>query len=322
MSSAETTTPRQAAPPPNVHGASVLTVDVGGTDLKSALSDAAGTLADVRRFGTPRSADHPGDAVVERTVELLNEYRLAWPDRPIGAIGMIAPGLVDEVRGVGVFSANLGWRDYPFAERVNAITGLPVTFGHDVGAAGEAEVRLGAAQGLSDVVVMIIGTGIAAAVFCGGQRVQGGGFAGEVGHAQVPGGERCACGAMGCLETVGSAGAIARRYSQRSGVAVDGAREVLKLAQSGDRHAADVVDDAVAALAFSVGQLAATLGTEAVVIGGGLAQAGEQLFDPLRRAVHNALSFHRRPRLLAARMGQDAGLIGAALRARGLLETP
>ncbi|MBG6191404.1 glucokinase [Arthrobacter sp. CAN_A212] len=300
----------------------VLAIDVGGTDLKSALADPDGTLLDIRRTPTPAPSCIPGESIVERAAELLADYRAAWPAHRIGAIGLIAPGLVDEVNGVGIYSANLGWRDFPFAQRLQEATGLPVTYAHDVGAAGDAEMRFGAARGFADVVVVIIGTGIAGAVFCGGVRVQAGGYAGELGHARVPGGLACTCGVHGCLETLGSAGAIARRYADQSNQSVTGAQDVFEAAAAGDPAAQQVIDDAVAALAFSISQLVAILGTEAVVIGGGLAQAGEALFGPLRRELEGNLSFHRRPVLLAARMGQDAGLIGAALRARSLLDAP
>lgn len=317
-----TPVPTPATPDPTPEHAPqlVLAIDVGGTDLKSALGDPAGALLDVRRTATPVRTAVPGESIVHRSAELLAEYRAAWPDHSIGAIGLIAPGLVDEVNGVGIYSANLGWRDFPFAERLYQLTGLPVTYGHDVGAAGDAEMRFGSASGLDDVVVMIIGTGIAGAVFSGGERVRAGGYAGELGHALVPGGFDCTCGLHGCLETVGSAGAIARRYSVLSGLTVSGARGVFAAAATGDTIAQQVIDDAVAALAFSVAQLVAILGTEAVVIGGGLAQAGEALFGPLRLQVGKNLSFHRHPVILQARMGQDAGLIGAALKARSLLD--
>lgn len=309
-----------ASPGPFAPSDAFLAIDVGGTDMKSALADAGGNLSDVRRMGTPKRPDNPGETVIEAAEELLASYRHDWPDLSIRAIGMVAPGLVDERSGVGLFSANLGWRDFYFAERLQSLTGLPATFGHDVGAAADAEVRLGAARGFGDVVVTIIGTGIAGAVYCDGVRVRGGGYAGELGHALVPGGGPCVCGADGCLETIGSAGAIARRYASLSGVPVAGAREVLLAAGHGDRHAQQVFDEAVDAIAFSSVQLAAILGTEAIVIGGGLAQAGEQLLVPLRQRIDQRLSFHRRPVVLAARMGQNAGLIGAALRARDLLE--
>ncbi|WP_051427633.1 ROK family protein [Arthrobacter sp. H20] len=314
--------PTTPHPTPELPPELVLAIDVGGTDMKSALADPSGALLGVRRTATPARTAVAGESIVQRSAELLAEYRAAWPDHSIGAIGLIAPGLVDEVTGVGIYSANLGWRDFPFAERLQQATGLPVTYGHDVGAAGDAEMRFGAARGLDDVVVMIIGTGIAGAVFAGGERVRASGYAGELGHALVPGGLDCSCGLHGCLETVGSAGAIACRYSGLSGLTVSGARGVFAAAANGDTIARRVIDDAVAALAFSVAQLVAILGTEAVVIGGGLAQAGEALFGPLRQQVEKNLSFHRRPVLLSAQMGQDAGLIGAALRARSLLDTP
>lgn len=297
----------------------VLAVDVGGTDTKSALVTAGHELIDVRRTPTPGSAsgrtEGAGDAVVAHVVRLLEEYRAARPELTIGAIGLIAPGLVDEVAGVGLFSANLGWRNYPFAERASAATGLPVTFGHDVGAAGEAEFRLGAAQGYEDVVVTIIGTGIAATIFSGGRRIHGGGYAGEIGHAAVPGGADCPCGASGCLETVSSAGAIARRYQRVSGREVDGAREVFALSAEGDALAAGVVDDAVRGLAYGLSYLAAVVAPEAIVLGGGLSAAGEQLRQPLSRTLDGLLSIHRRPEIVFAELGPDAGLMGAALRA-------
>ncbi|MCO1339779.1 sugar kinase [Kocuria polaris] len=304
-------------------GEAVLAVDVGGTDTKSALGIGGAELLDVRRAPTDRPVgagpDAAGDAVVAQVTRLLAEHRAARPRTRIGAIGLIAPGLVDEAAGVGIYSANLGWSGYPFAERVAAATGLPVTFGHDVGAAGEAEFRLGAARGYADVVVTIIGTGVAAAIFCDGRRVTGGGYAGELGHASVPGGADCPCGASGCLETVGSAGAISRRYARSCGREVDGAREVFALAAAGDRLAAAVVDDAVRGLAYGLSHVVSVLAPEAIVIGGGLSAAGEQLRAPLQRSLDSLLSIHRRPRLLFAELGPDAGLIGAGLRAGDLL---
>lgn len=297
----------------------ILVIDVGGTDTKSALLNSATVLQDIRRRPTAVHSEGSGDVVVNSVVRILDEYRSVWPGKNIRSIGLSVPGLVDENAGIGIYSANLGWRNYPFADRVSAATGLPVSVGHDVGAAGDAEVRMGAAKGLLDVVVIIIGTGVAGVVFCGGQRVFGGGYAGELGHSPVPDGELCPCGAQGCLETVGSAKAIARRYTERSGQVVSGASQVLQLKEAGDTHAEAVIAEAIDALAFTICQLSALLGTEAVVLGGGLAEAGEQLFGPLSSAVERRLSFHRRTQLLAAHLGQDAGLIGAGLRARGLI---
>ncbi|MHA7264399.1 ROK family protein [Arthrobacter sp. TMN-37] len=303
------------APPPRT----VLAFDVGGTDMKAALVDEAGRLHSLLRVPTPRDGRRPGEVVVAKVASLTSDYLARHPGCSVESIGLVVPGLVDEEAGIGRMSANLGWRDYPFTAELTRATGLPVAFGHDVSIAGEAEMRAGAGRGLRDAVVLIIGTGIAGAVFCEGRRVRADGYAGEIGHAEVPGGTRCPCGANGCLETVGSAGAIARRYTELSGNAVPGAEAVLRAAQSGDRHAAQVWQEAVDALAFSIGQLTAILGTEAVILGGGLAQAGPALLEPLRSRVESRLSFLRAPRILTSILGQDAGLIGAGLRARDLV---
>lgn len=299
-------------------GPGVLAIDVGGTDTKSAVIDGDGNLRGIMRIPSPHDDRRAGDLVVEQVVELAGAYTAGHPDVEISALGLVVPGLVDDAAGIGLFASNFGWDHYPFRERVAKATGLPVAFGHDVSAAGDAEMRAGAGLGSDDAVVLIVGTGIAGAVFCEGRPVRASGYAGELGHAQVPGGLPCRCGASGCLETIGSAGAITRRYNSRTGRTVSGAREVLEAAQAGDHDAREIWTDAVNALAFSICQLVAMIGTETVVMGGGLAQAGPALMDPLARRVEEQLSFLRVPRLKTSLLGQDAGLIGAAMRARDL----
>ncbi len=311
-----------AAPSPSAPlgpGEAVLAFDVGGTDMKSALVDRHGRVLGLRRTPTPLGDGDPAAAVVAALADLAAQHRAQLPDvHPVTA-GVSVPGLVDERAGVGIFASNLGWRDAPIRDLAERALGLPVAFGHDVRAAGDAEHRLGAARGFGDVVVLAIGTGIAGALVLGGRPYAGGGYAGELGHAlSDPDGEPCPCGARGCLETIASAGAVARRYTTASGIAVPGAREVLVAAHAGDADAVRVWDDAVRALAEAIARLVATIAPEAVVIGGGLAQAGPALFVPLRERLDALLSFHRRPVLLQARLGDDAGLLGTALAARDL----
>ena len=300
-------------------GAAVLAFDVGGTDTKSALIDESGAVRDLRRTATARGADAAG-AVVADVARLAHELRERHPDAAIAAVGVVVPGLVDEAAGVGVFSANLGWRDAPIAALLQAAIDLPVGFGHDVRAAARAELELGAARGLRDVVIVPIGTGIAGTIVIDGRILVSGGHAGELGHTLAdPNGEPCPCGAVGCLETVASAGAIVRRYAERSGTRLPGARDVLAAARAGDPVANGVWNEALDALAQQIARLAGVLAPEAVVIGGGLAQAGPLLFEPLAARVDALLSFHRRPRLIPAAVGEDAGLLGSALRAREVL---
>lgn len=303
-------------------GHPVLAFDVGGTDLKAALIDSSGRIVELLRRPTPLDGERTGDAVVAATAALREAFSRTHPGIEPAAAGLVVPGHVDEVRGVGVLAENLGWRDYPFRERASQALGLPVSFSHDVRAAGEAEYRLGAAKDFRDVVVMAIGTGIAGAIFIDGTLFTGGGMAGEIGHSRVADGPECACGGRGCLEAVASAAAIARRYTALSGVPVAGSREVLERAAAGDPAARRIWDSALDALALDLSHTVALLAPEAIVIGGGLAQAGDALFVPLAERLDGILTFHRRPLLLAARIGENAGVIGAALRARELLAAP
>lgn len=298
-------------------GAPVLAVDVGGTHIKSATLDATGVLGPIRRSPTPRSADDPGGVVVAAVAELVAE---AVSTAGVQAAGVAIPGHVDERAGIGVWSSNLRWRDYPFTQALRAATGHQVALAHDVRAAGEAEARIGAAAGLDDVAVVTIGTGIAAALRLGGRSYAGRGLAGELGHTVViPDGPACHCGNHGCLEAIASAGAIVRRFERESGRRVDGAREVLRLTHDGDALARQVWDDALAALAVGLAQLTALVAPQAVVIGGGLAEAGDELIEPLRAGLARACSASSPPALLLARLGQDAGTWGAAFAARDLL---
>lgn len=303
-------------------GEAVLAFDVGGTDMKSALFTAEGTMLGLTRTPTPLLRVGTPSAVLDTVARLMAGYADRFPEVIPRAAGLLVPGVVDDVNGVGIFSSNLGWQDVPFRALAEARLGVPVAFGHDVRGAGEAEFRLGAARGAQDAAVLVIGTGIAGAFFVNGRPHLAGGYAGEIGHSVVePNGPDCPCGGAGHLETLASAGAIARRYAEQSGEEPTGARAVLLRAEAGDPTAQAVWAAAVRALALGIGQVVTLMAPEVVVLGGGLAQAGPSLFEPLQRELDALLTFQRRPRLVPAQIGEDAGLIGAALRARDLLPT-
>jgi glucokinase len=278
----------------------VLAVDVGGTDMKAALVDGDANALAFRSQPTPRTPDEIVDAVAS----LAGEFGDAQ------AIGLAVPGVVDEERGVAVWSENLDWRDVPFVSQISERCGLPVALGHDVRTAALAETRVGAARGLSDVVYLSIGTGIAAGIVLGGRLHAGDGYAGEIGHTPAGHDEPCACGGVGCLEAIASAAAIARRYTARSGRPVAGAKEVL---EAGDADALAVWDEALDALAVALAWIASVLAPEAIVIGGGLSRAGAALLDPLNERIPRHLTFQPMPRLVPAALGDRAGCIGAAL---------
>lgn len=305
-------------------------IDVGGTDTKTGVLLPDDTLTAAGSIPTPHGPDTAGN-VLDLAADHVRRARAAHPD--LAGVGLVVPGIVDDDAGRAVLATNMGWQDVPFAALLRDRTGLPAALGHDVASAGLAELQYGAADPppgagpspepalpagtTADAAVIVIGTGIAAALFAGGRPVRGGGYAGELGHAPVePGGERCACGGRGCLEALASAGAIARRYTARSGHAVTGAEQVLRAAQAGDDEAAAVWQEATVALARGITVLAAVLAPHMVILGGGLSGAGAALLDPVRAHLDDMLTVQRRPLLRLGRLGTRAGLYGAGILAR------
>ena len=290
----------------------VAALDIGGTAIKGGLVDRHGTVVARLRRPTPPRDDGPGE-VLATVLATIDELAGAPGSRRVGAVGLVVTGIVDERRGVAVHSQNVGWRDVPVRSLVEQATGLPVGFGHDVRAGTLAEWRQGAGRGLEDLVFVPIGTGVSAGVVVQGRLVSGDGYAGELGHVDVGHGEPCVCGGRGCVEALASAAAIARRYGAASGRPVAGAREVAERLAAGDPIARRIWDEATDALALALAWTSAVLAPQAILLGGGLARSGSLLLDPLALALGRHLGVVRRPRLLPAALGDDAGFLGAAL---------
>lgn len=300
-------------------------VDLGGTRMKCGLATRDGALLYRETRPTPRErgAQAVLDAVIETVVEL--GQKAVADGHQVRAVGLVVPGVHDPERGT-VRAENLAWVDVPVLEALRAAVDRdqPVVLAHDVRAGGYAELRRGALAGSTNALFLPLGTGIAAAMIVDGRLVSGDGYAGELGHARfVPPeiAERCACGQLGCLETVASAAAVARRYAARTGRTVDGAREVLDLLAAGDPDAKAVWDDAVQALVDALVLYNTLLAPTRIAIGGGLIGAGETLLGPLREQVRARLAFQREPEIVAAQLGEDAGCLGAALMAWDAVET-
>jgi glucokinase len=292
----------------------VIGVDLGGTTTKATLSGADGVGYGYSERPTPRQLGP--DAVVAATIEVIAELRAQVSQTGrLRAIGLVVPGIVDAQQGIAVYAANLGWHQLPLRQIVADAVGLPVVLDHDVRAAGLAELELGAARGLQEVLFVALGTGIAAAVITRGQISAGAtGRAGELGHLPVfPEGERCACGQRGCTETYASAAALSRRYSAVSGMDSVPAKEVISRAAAGDSAAAEVFNDAVTALGRALVNYTLLLDPELILIGGGLAAAGAPLLDPLTREVQAGLTWRPAPMISTGKFGGDAGSRGAAI---------
>ncbi len=291
----------------------VAAVDVGGTRIKAALVTAEYDTVAALTTPTPKDITADIGGVVHEIVKDL----LAAADKDDRAAqlvgcGVVVPGLVDETHGVGVFSVNLGWRDLPVRDPVASMLGVPTAFGHDVRAGLLAETRLGAARGARHALFLPVGTGIAGALLLDGAVISADGHAGELGHLVIdPSGPACGCGATGCLEVIASAAAIEREFAARTG-SILAAEEVAVRASTGDADATAVWARAVAALAQAIVATVTITGVDLVLIGGGLAESGAALLDPLRAEVASRLTFQRPPRLEQAALGERAGCLGAA----------
>jgi glucokinase len=299
----------------STHSDVVIALDVGGTGMKCALVRPDGTVHHAERH--PTGADRGGAAVTATILDVAGS--LADRARADGlvpiAAGVAVPGVIDEQAGIAVWAANIGFRDVPLRDLLSARLGVPAALGHDVRVGGMAEARLGAGRGQRHVLFIAIGTGIAAAHVVDGHAFAGAhGAAGEVGHVVVrPGGPPCGCGNRGCLEAVASASAIARRYAELSGLAGSAAADVAARAAAGEELAGTVWQEAVEALADGLLTAQALYDAGIVVLGGGLAEAGEALLGPLRLALDSRRTFHLMPEIVRAGLGDTAGCLGAAL---------
>ncbi|MEU2990319.1 ROK family protein [Streptomyces griseoincarnatus] len=303
----------------------VIALDVGGTGMKAALVGADGELLHQARRPTGR--ERGPDAVVGGILDFAAELRahgIRAHGEAASAAGVAVPGIVDEEEGVAAYAANLGWRDVPLrALLAGRLGGVPVALGHDVRTGGLAEGRIGAGRGADRFLFVALGTGIAGAIGIDGKVEAGAhGFAGEIGHIVVrPGGAECPCGQRGCLERFASASAVSRAWAEASGDPDADAADCAKAVASGDERAARVWQEAVDALADGLVTALTLLDPRTLIIGGGLAEAGETLFTPLREAVRRRVTFQKLPSLVPAALGDTAGCLGAGLLAWDLTET-
>ncbi|GAB4589495.1 ROK family protein [Nocardia sp. IFM 10818] len=293
----------------------VLGLDVGGTTIKGEITDAAGEVLAADAIATPRGPD-AFDAMLDLGDLLLAKLTPADRSR-VHRAAVLLPGVVDTANSIAVFSANIGWRDIHVGPRFTDRWSMPVLLEHDVTAAGWAEWRFGAGKSRGTVLVVVIGTGISGTLSVGGRFVRGGlGQAGEYGHIPVrKNGLPCPCGNIGCVETVASAAAITRAYTRHTGREYNSAADIFARLPE-DTAAQAVVADAVEALADGLIGIVHAVCPELIVLGGGLAGAGDALAHPLHRALGTRLRVAPSPEVVIGTFGARAGLTGAALLAR------
>lgn len=288
-----------------------LALDIGGTKIAAGLVDNDGQLVSARTEPTPRSSDP--EAVWAVVASLISSHR------DVTGVGIASAGPVDLPSGT-VSPINIpAWSKFPLRDRVSALVpSVPVRMAGDGVCMTLGEHWRGAGRGASFVLGMVISTGVGGGLVLDGKPYFGRtGNAGHVGHVVVePGGPLCSCGARGCVEAIAGGPRMAQWARELGWDAPPsaGARELAEAARIGEGVALRAFQRAADAVGAMIASVGAVCDLDLAVIGGGVAEAGPVLFDPLREAVasYGRLDFLSGLQVVPAVLGADAGLVGAA----------
>ena len=290
-----------------------LAIDVGGTKIAVGLADPDGAIVHTATQPTPHG---DAEAVWDVAKRLITE---TTADTAVRGVGIASAGPIQLSTGT-VSPLNIrGWREFPIVNRVAALLpGVPVRLGGDGLCMALGEHRHGAGRGAQFLLGMVVSTGVGGGLILDGAPYDGAsGNAGHVGHVVVDrDGEPCTCGGHGCVETIAS-GPRMVRWARDHGWAAPtdaGAKELAQAADAGNELAVLAFRRSATALAAMIASVAAVCDLDLAVIGGGVANAGPLLFDPLREALggYAGLDFLRGLSVVPAQLGGDAGLVGAA----------
>ncbi|WP_375475019.1 ROK family glucokinase [uncultured Jatrophihabitans sp.] len=308
-------------------------VDIGGTKLAAGVIDEAGAVLDVEHRDTP-------DSDVKATEEAIVEAVEALAARhEVRAVGVGAAGWIATDHATVLFSPHLAWRGEPLRDELAQRIALPLIVENDANATAWAEYRFGAGRGEPVVVCVTLGTGIGGGLVVDGSVYRGAfGMACEYGHMTlVPDGRRCACGNRGCWEMYASGNALARDAQELAAESPVAAARMVELAGAAEAITGTVVTAAAAAgdpaaesicttmgrsLGRGLASLAAIIDPSVFVIGGGVSAAGELLLRPARAEFAHTLTgrgFRPEAKVVAASLGPEAGMVGAADLARRYL---
>jgi glucokinase len=307
--------------------------DLGGTNLRAAIVDVE-TGSVLHQMSVPTLAREGHDAVMKRMAGLfLQVIRSAGMRKDeIGGIGIGVPGVLDLEKGEVLFLPNLPgtWPHVTLQDTITKLTGLPTALLNDVRSITNGEWRFGAGRGVDTVAVFAIGTGIGGGLVLNGQLHLGiGGTGGELGHTTIDfNGPRCGCGNNGCLEAYASGPAIAamgmkavtQGLTTRLGEMCEydlnriTPKLIAKAAQEGDEVAKDIYEKAGFYLGIAAANICVAVGPRRIIIAGGVSQAGDLLFDPIRRTLRERVRVMpvEQVEVVPSRLGDNAGVTGVA----------
>lgn len=297
-------------------------IDIGGTKIAIGLGHPTGEIVDSVKL--PTEPEIGPEAIVENLMAALSDL-VRVNDAKLLSIGVGSPSPIDVEKGTIMSPSNLrDWIDVPIVGILKERFGVPVQLENDANAAALGEYRFGAGRGFSDLLYVTVSTGIGGGIIINGEVLHGVcTAAGEIGHTIVdPDGVRCNCGSRGCLETISSGTHIARRATERlaSGketilreVGVISAKAVAEAVKKGDRVATEIWDETCRYLSIGIANAISLLAPQVVVIGGGIAMAGEILFSRIREYVPEYVSMVPRSKIniVPAELGANSGLVGA-----------
>jgi glucokinase len=307
--------------------------DLGGTNLRAAIVDVEnGSL--LYQMSMPAQARDGHEAVMRRMAGLFLQM-IDWAGmkkEDIGGVGIGVPGVLDLEKGETLFLPNLpgNWPHVPLRDTIAKLTGLPVVLLNDVRSATNGEWLFGAGRGVDTLVVFVIGTGIGGGLVINGQLHLGiGGTAGEVGHMTIDyNGPTCGCGNKGCLEAYASGPAIAamgmKAVAQGLTTRIGEICEydlnritpelIAQAAETGDEIAVDIYERAGFYLGIAAANVCVAVGPRRIIIGGGVAQVGDRLLNPIRRALreHVTVVPIEQVEVVPSQLGDNAGVIGSA----------
>lgn len=314
-----------------MNGAFYIGVDLGGTVIKAVAMNHDGSVL-IRR-SAPTEAQVGRERLLHRIATIIedvsDEARAAYPGLRDAKVGLSVPGVIDAATGTIEFTVALtpDWNGFAASAALQQRTGLPAALINDAQAATLGEHVAGGGRGLRDFVCITIGTGVGGGLVLNNQLYTGSrGMSGVLGHTTVvPDGARCGCGNRGCLELYASGTAIARaaQHVYGSAQAAPSLRDqpwsaavLAERAQAGDAKARGIFEEAGAYIGIALGNVVCTLNPQAIVVGGGVSDAGDLLLDPIRRELRRRTAVFSEERggveVIQSPLGRDAGAIGSA----------
>ncbi len=308
-------------------------IDLGGTNIAAGVVDETGRIC--ASAETPTLAKRPYNEIIRDMAAVSRKAmeKAGIAEKQIESIGIGIPGVADADGNV-IFCTNLGWHDIPLRKELQQYINKPVYIDNDATVAGWAEYQAGVSRGTNSSVFLTLGTGVGAGIVINGRIWSGRhGVASELGHITiVKDGVQCTCGKKGCLERYCSATAIIRMAKEASEKQPENAmmascggdaekitaKVVFDAAKAGDAVAAEVYHEYIQYLTIAVNNVVSFLDPDIIVLGGGVSKAGDFLLNALKENMPNYLMYPTlpMPELALASLGNDAGIVGAALLGR------